>query len=91
MVFGRDDHFLNLFATMQRWLPVMPLGSAGARFQPVSVGDVAAAFANALDDAESYSRTYELAGPRVYTLADLVRIAGSYRAGGNGRPRPIIP
>lgn len=91
VVFGRDDHFLNLFATMQRWLPVMPLGSANARFQPVAVGDVAAAFVNALDDAESYSRTYELTGPRVYTLADLVRIAGSYRAGGNGQPRPIIP
>ena len=51
----------------------------------------AAAFVAALDDAESFSRIYELAGPRVYTLADLVRIAGSYRRGGDGRPRTIIP
>ena len=91
VVFGRDDRFLNLFATMQRWLPAMPLGNADAQFQPVAVGDVAAAFVAALDDAESYSRTYELTGPRVYSLADLVRIAGRYRAGGNGRPRPVIP
>lgn len=91
VVFGRDDRFLNLFATMQRWLPVIPLAKADAQFQPVSVHDVAEAFAVALDDPESFARTYELTGPRIYTLADLVRIAGTYRAGGHGRPRPIIP
>ncbi len=91
VVFGRDDHFLNLFATMQRWLPVIPLAKADAQFQPVSVHDVAAAFAVTLDDDESFSRTYELTGPRIYTLADLVRIAGTYRAGAHGRPRPVLP
>ncbi|MEO8938053.1 MAG: complex I NDUFA9 subunit family protein [Burkholderiaceae bacterium] len=91
VVFGRDDRFLNLFATMQRWLPVIPLAKADAQFQPVSVLDVAAAFVATLDDPESFSRIYELTGPRVYTLADLVRIAGSYRAGSGGRPRPIVP
>ena len=90
VVFGRDDRFMNLFATMQRWLPFVPLARADARFQPVSVHDVAAAFCAALDDPESFSRTYELTGPRVYTLADLVRVAGTYRAGGDGRPRPVI-
>ncbi len=91
VVFGRDDRFLNLFATMQRWLPIMPLAKAGARFQPVAVGDVARAFVAALDDDESFGRTYELAGPRVYTMAELVRLAGTYRAGGHGRARPIVP
>jgi NADH dehydrogenase len=91
VVFGRDDRFLNLFATMQRWLPLIPLAKADAQFQPVSVSDVAEAFTVTLDDAESFSRTYELTGPRIYTLADLVRIAGSYRAGSHGVPRPIIP
>ena len=90
VVFGRDDRFLNLFASLQRWFPVMPLGRADARFQPVSVHDVAKAFVAALDDDESFGRIYELAGPDVYTLRDLVRIAGMYRAGGNGRPRPVI-
>ena len=90
VVFGRDDRFLNLFATLQRWFPVMPLARADARFQPVSVHDVAKAFAAALDDPESFSRIYDLTGPDVYTLRDLVRFAGMYRAGGNGRPRPIL-
>ena len=90
VVFGRDDKFLNLFASLQRWFPVMPLGRADALFQPVSVHDVAKAFVAALDDAESFGRIYELTGPDVYSLRDLVRIAGMYRAGGDGRPRPVI-
>ncbi len=90
VVFGSDDRFMNLFAAMQRWLPVVPLARAKTLFQPVSVRDVAAAFVAALDDDESYSRTYELTGPRVYTLEELVQIAGAYRAGGNGHPRPVL-
>ena len=90
VVFGRDDRFLNLFATMQRWLPFVPLARADAQFQPVSVTDVATAFVHALDDPETFARTYELTGPRIYTLADLVRIAGSYRIGSGGRPRAVF-
>jgi len=90
VVFGRDDHFMNLFATLQRWLPIVPLAGANARFQPIWVQDVANAFRIALDDPETFARIYELAGPRVYTLAELVRIAGIYRAGGNGRSRPVL-
>ena len=90
VVFGPDDSFMNLFATMQRWLPIVPLAGAKTLFQPVSVRDVAAAFVAALDDDESFSRTYELTGPRVYALEELVQIAGAYRIGGNGRPRPIL-
>jgi uncharacterized protein YbjT (DUF2867 family) len=89
VVFGRDDRFMNLFAAIQRWLPIVPLGGAHARFQPVWVQDVATAFRVALDDPETFACLYELAGPHVYTLAELVRIAGTYRAGGNGRPRPV--
>ena len=91
VVFGRDDRFMNLFASLQRWFPVVPLARAGARFQPVFVEDVAAAFVAALDDADTFGRTYELAGPRIYTLADLVRRAGAWRAGGTGRARPVLP
>ena len=86
VVFGREDRFLNLFAHMARWLPVMAVGRAGTRFQPVWVADVASAIVNALDSVETYGRTYELCGPRVYTLRELVKFA----ARASGHPRPVL-
>ncbi|HRO60049.1 MAG TPA: complex I NDUFA9 subunit family protein [Burkholderiaceae bacterium] len=86
VVFGPDDKFLNLFAKLQRWLPVMALGRADAQFQPVYVGDVARAYANALDAPASCGRCYELAGPTVYTLRELVETAGRLA----GVRRPVI-
>ena len=76
VVFGPGDAFLNTFASLQRAFPVIPVACAKARFQPVYVGDVVQAIFNALDNAETYGKTYPLAGPRVYTLAELVRFAG---------------
>lgn len=90
VVFGPDDRFLNLFAGLQKVFPVMPLARAQAHFQPVFVGDVVRAFARSLDDSETFDRIYELAGPRVYTLEEIVRIAGALRAGGDGRSRPVL-
>lgn len=87
VVFGPQDHFLNLFARMQRVAPFVPLACADARFQPVYVGDVAAAFINALDNPATVRHAYALVGPRVYTLAQLMRFAG--RA--SGHPRWIVP
>ncbi|ALK95282.1 NAD-dependent dehydratase [Massilia sp. WF1] len=87
VVFGPGDNFLNMFARLQRRLPVVPLAGAGARFQPVYVGDVADAFVHALFKLESRNRTYELGGPGIYTLAELVRLAGRYA----GHQRPILP
>ena len=91
VVFGHDDRFMNLFASLQRFFPIVPLARAGTRFQPVFVEDVASAFVAALDDSDTFARTYELAGPRIYTLAELVRMAGAWRAGGNGRARLVLP
>jgi uncharacterized protein YbjT (DUF2867 family) len=76
VVFGPGDAFLNTFASLQRTFPVIPLACAKARFQPVYVGDVVQAIFNSLDNAATYGKTYELGGPRVYTLAELVRFAG---------------
>lgn len=87
VVFGPGDSFLNLFAKLQALSPVMPLGGAEAKFQPVYVGDVARAFADALDDPGSIGKVYELVGPRVYTLRELVRLAGVY----SGHARPVMP
>ncbi|MDZ5460846.1 complex I NDUFA9 subunit family protein [Azohydromonas lata] len=88
VIFGEEDHFLNLFAKLQAWAPVMPLAGAHARFQPVWVHDVARALLKCLEDPHTTTgQTYELAGPHVYTLAELVQLAG--RA--CGHERPIIP
>ena len=85
VVFGPGDRFLNLFADLQRTLPLMPLARADARFQPVYVGDVVDAIVNVLDRPETFGRTYELAGPEVFTLGELVRLAGRWA----GCERPV--
>jgi uncharacterized protein YbjT (DUF2867 family) len=85
VVFGPEDRFLNTFARLQRLLPVMPLARADARFQPVFVGDVAAAIVTSLSARELSGRTLELAGPEVFTLGELVALAGRW----SGHPRPI--
>ncbi|HUH87590.1 MAG TPA: complex I NDUFA9 subunit family protein [Pusillimonas sp.] len=87
VVFGREDNFMNLFARLAKWLPVIPLAGAKARMQPVYVRDVAAAIAKALPNSATYGKTYTLAGVSQYTLAELVRLAARW----SGRPRPVWP
>jgi NADH dehydrogenase len=87
VVFGAGDSFLNLFARLQRLLPVLALAKAEARFQPVWVGDVAQAVVNALDNPATIGRTCALAGPEVFTLRQLVGLAGVWS---RGRSRPIL-
>jgi NADH dehydrogenase len=86
VIFGPEDRFLNTFATLAKFFPVLPIGGADVRFQPVWIGDVADAFVNALDNRATYRKSYELVGPRVYTLRELVRFA----AAASGRPRPVL-
>lgn len=87
VIFGADDRFLNLFAQLQRIFPVLPLAGAHARFQPVWVTDVARAVSRCLTDATTVGQVYELCGPDVMTLRQLVQLAG--RA--SGHPRLVIP
>ncbi|MFZ4756567.1 MAG: complex I NDUFA9 subunit family protein [Burkholderiaceae bacterium] len=86
VVFGADDRFLNLFAALQRLLPVVALAKAEARFQPIWVGDVAQAIVNLVDARGTGGKTYALAGPEVFTLRQLVKLAGTW----SGHPRPIV-
>ena len=86
VIFGRGDGFLNLFARLLRLAPVLPLACPGARFQPVFVEDVAAAFVKSLADLGSVGKSHDLCGPRVYTLRELVEYVGVV----TGRTRPIV-
>lgn len=86
VVFGSEDRFLNLFATLQRFSPVLFLACPEAKFQPVHVADVAECVLRALGDGASIHHSYDLCGPRVYTLRELVRFAGA----ASGHRRPIL-
>ena len=86
VIFGREDRFLNRFAAMARFLPVLAVPCPRARFQPVYVGDVALAMMSALDDTESYGRVYELGGPREYELQQLVELVCAM----TGRHRLVV-
>ena len=72
-MFGPGDALFGRLAELARWLPVLPLiGGGRTRLQPVSVEDVAEAVANIIADPGTVGRTYELGGPGVNTLRELV-------------------
>ncbi|TCJ16337.1 complex I NDUFA9 subunit family protein [Parasulfuritortus cantonensis] len=87
VIFGPGDSFLTLFAGLLGMAPVVPLANAGTRFQPVHVVDVARAFADAVGDPESHGQAYNLCGPEVYNLAQLVGLVAATL----GLKRLILP
>lgn len=86
VVFGAEDAFLNLFSRLAGLTPVLAIACPEARFQPVYVGDVANAFVMALDERSSFGKRYDLCGPKVYTLRELVE----YVCRVTGRSRMVI-
>ncbi|HXV41380.1 MAG TPA: complex I NDUFA9 subunit family protein [Steroidobacteraceae bacterium] len=73
VIFGPGDDFVNRFARLLQAIPLgIPLARAGARFAPVWVGDVVTAILRALADEATVGETYELCGPEVLTLRDIV-------------------
>lgn len=85
VVFGPEDEFFNRFAAMAR-LPFMPVVAGETRFQPVYVGDVAEAVTTALAAPAARGRTYELGGPRVMTMREVLR----FILDTTGRRRPMV-
>ncbi|MFC5520533.1 complex I NDUFA9 subunit family protein [Polaromonas jejuensis] len=90
VIFGPEDKFLNTFARLQRLAPVVPLAASEARFQPVWVEDVASAVLHCLQDRGTIDQIYEVCGPEVFTLRQLVKLAGHYAGIKGGKGRPVI-
>jgi NADH dehydrogenase len=73
VVFGRGDSFFTRFASLLRLAPVLPLACPNSRLQPVWAQDVGAAMVASLERPDALGATWELGGPEVYTLRELVQ------------------
>ncbi|MES2473737.1 MAG: complex I NDUFA9 subunit family protein [Pseudomonadota bacterium] len=88
IIFGPEDGFFNKFAGMARFLPMLPLvGGGHTRFQPVFVGDVAAAIVQTLSSHSARGRTFELGGPSIYSFKELLQMILRE----TGRKRVLVP
>ena len=103
VVFGPYDDFVNRFAALARMSPVLPLfgcplprlvggrldiyGDGGTKFQPIYVGDVAAAIMACLTERRTQSQTYELGGPQIYSYRELMELI----LRGTGRRSLLVP
>jgi len=75
VIFGAQDQFINLFAKLTKLFPAIPLANHQAKFQPVSVDDVATAFSMAIKMPQTIHQAYDLVGPTVYTMKEIVEFA----------------
>jgi uncharacterized protein YbjT (DUF2867 family) len=75
IVFGPEDHFFNQFAGLAQVMPALPLiGGGHTRFQPVFVGDVASAIADAVEGKAKKATVYELGGPEIRTFRECMEL-----------------
>jgi NADH dehydrogenase len=73
LIFGPRDMFVNLFAKMIRFSPVVPiLGRRDAKFQPVAIETVASAFVKSLTESGAIDQTFDLAGPEIFTMSEII-------------------
>ncbi len=87
IIYGQGDKFVNMFMSMARFSPVLPvIGGQATKFQPVAVQDVASCFVKALAEPRAIGQTFDLCGPDTFTLQEILKIA----LGITGRRRLII-
>lgn len=87
ILFGREDNFVNRFAGLARLAPVLPVISGTTKFQPVYAADAGRAVAAAaLDPRRHGGETYELGGPQVLSMRELIEWIGE----ATGHSRPLI-
>lgn len=78
VVFGPEDNFFNQFASLLRFAPAFPVfGGGKTRFQPVYVGDVAAAVVAVLEDLTTQGKIFELAGPEIVTFKEILEFTAN--------------
>ena len=88
IIFGPEDRFFNLFASMARISPVLPLiGGGRTRFQPVYAADVARAIVASLEGRAKAGQIYELGGPEILTFKEVLQRILKY----TGRNRLLVP
>ena len=87
LMFGPEDQLTNRFAALARMLPVLPLVGADTKMQPAYVGDVATAVADAVDGTTKPGAIYELGGPEVMTMREIVESVCAI----TGRDRTLLP
>ena len=88
VVFGPEDDFFNRFAALARIAPVLPLiGGGNTKFEPVFAGDVAKAVIAALTGSAKAGAPYELGGPEVLTLKEVMERVLTYTM----RKRLLVP
>ncbi|RZN09393.1 complex I NDUFA9 subunit family protein [Bradyrhizobium genosp. SA-3] len=87
LMFGPEDQFTNRFAALARISPVLPLIGGETKVQPVYVGDVATAIADAVDGKAKAGATYELGGPDVLTMRQIIEAILAI----TNRQRMLIP
>ena len=88
VLFGTEDKFFNLFGWLAKMSPVLPLvGGGHTRFQPLFVGDAAAAVLKCVEDTSTRGKTYEIGGPTVYSFKALMQVVLAE----TGRKRLLVP
>lgn len=86
LIFGQDDNFFNLFGTLARMSPVLPVIHGETKFQPVHVGNVAEAIANLAQGAGKPGAVYEFGGPEVVTMREILERVNAETL----RNRPLV-